>query len=145
MQMECKDGCMKGEVKCFWRDDLKQAKACYKCNTHKRLCTKDGVGQKGSEAGPSKKRKVVVEKVEKGKGKEKEVDIWGEILAELWGLWADMQEFWGEFQNMVQVGNHIARHMKAVARDVCDLADHFVLGNGVQREVEEEALEGTLQ
>ncbi|KIM80446.1 hypothetical protein PILCRDRAFT_9628 [Piloderma croceum F 1598] len=69
------DGCAKSGVKCFWRDDSRWAKACRECNTLKRLCTKDGVGQKGLEAGPSKKRKV-----DKGKGKEKEVDMWEHLM-----------------------------------------------------------------
>ncbi|KIM74989.1 hypothetical protein PILCRDRAFT_92307 [Piloderma croceum F 1598] len=106
-----------------------------------------GVGSRksrGSEAGPLKKRKVVVEKVEKGKGKEKEVDVWGEILVELQGLRVDMWEFHGEFQNAAWVGNHIAKDMKVVAGDVCNMADYLVPQNGVQGEVEEEALEGTL-
>ena len=48
------DGCERAEIK---------------CNAHKKTCTENGVGQMGLEAGPLKKRRVVLTK---GKGKERE-------------------------------------------------------------------------
>ena len=60
--------CRKGGRKCFWPEALSRAKACHQCSSLKAKCVV--VGQESSEAGPSKKRKVAVDK---GKGKAKEV------------------------------------------------------------------------
>ena len=60
--------CQKGGRKCFWPEASWQAKACHLCSALKAKCVV--AGQESSEARPSKKRKVAVDK---GKGKAKEV------------------------------------------------------------------------
>ena len=59
--------CRKREKKCLWPEVSSRTKACHSCSALKVKCVVPG---EESEAGPSKKRKVAVDK---GKGKAKEV------------------------------------------------------------------------
>ena len=80
-----------------------------------------------SEARPSKKRKVGVDK---GKGKAKvevepEFSLW-EVVEELQGLREDLWEFQKEFRHAVRVGDQVASQLRKVNTDLNDLADFFM-------------------
>jgi hypothetical protein len=139
-----------GEV-CLWRDSAR-ARACRACHNSKRECPvpdtrpdtrKGGVGKDGSEAGteagPSKKRKVAP----KGKGKGKELpalelgeDVGTALLTEIRGLRED-------FRGLGEVGKAILRLLDATKNDV-----EYIAGVVEKREmdnagVEVEGVEGT--
>ena len=61
--------CQKRERKCLWPEALPRTRACHSCSALKVKCVVPG---EESEAGPSKKRKVAVDK---GKGKAKEAKV----------------------------------------------------------------------
>jgi hypothetical protein len=139
-----------GEV-CLWRDSAR-ARACRACHNSKKECPvpdtrpdtrKGGVGKDGSEAGteagPSKKRKVAP----KGKGKGKELpalelgeDVGTALLTEIRGLRDD-------FRALGEVGKAILRLLDATKNDV-----EYIAGVVEKREmdnagVEVEGVEGT--
>jgi hypothetical protein len=139
-----------GEV-CLWRDSS-WARACRACHNSKRECPvlntrpdtrKGGAGKDGSEAGtdagPSKKRKVAP----KGKGKGKELpalelseDVGTALLTEIQGLRED-------FRSLGEVGKAILRLLDATKNDV-----EYIAGVVEKREmdnagVEVEGVEGT--
>jgi hypothetical protein len=139
-----------GEV-CLWRDSA-WARACRACHNSKRECPvpdtrpdtrkggvrKDGL-EAGTEAGPSKKRKVAP----KGKGKRKELpalelgeDVGMVLLTEIRGLRDD-------FRALGEVGKAILRLLDATKNDV-----EYIAGVVEKREmdntgVEVEGVEGT--
>ena len=83
----------KREKKCLWPEATLRTKACHSCSALKVKCVVPG---EESEAGPSKKRKVAVDK---GKGKAKEVKVmksepefgFRELVEELRGLRQDLK------------------------------------------------------
>jgi hypothetical protein len=103
--------CQKREKKCLWPEVSPRTKACHSCGTLKVECLVPG---EESEAGPSKKRKVAVDK---GKGKAKEVKVtksepefgFRELVEELRGLRQDLKDFRTDLRSThriaVQVSN----------------------------------------
>ena len=88
-------------------------------------------GEESLEAGPSKKRKVVVDK---GKGKAKEVKEmksepefgFRELVEELHGLRQDLREFRTDLRSTHCIAMQIANQTADVAENVEDLTRHFV-------------------
>ena len=128
------EGCMKSGEKCFWRDSP-QATACRHCNLNKKMC-EVGAGKEGSEAGPSKKRKVAA----KGKGKEKEklelesglgVDA-GALLEEMRGMREEMEGLRAEFRSLADIGKAVVRLLKMANRNVEFIADQMDSGSDVE-------------
>ena len=96
------------------------------CSAQKAKCIV--AGSELLEAGPSKRKKVAMDK---GKGRAKEVKeaksepefrFW-EVVEELWGLRQDLREL----QSTHCVAMQIANQMADVANDVEDMTKHFVL------------------
>jgi hypothetical protein len=132
------EGCARSGEKCFWRDSPR-ATACRHCNLNKKTC-EVGAGKEGSEAGPSKKRKVAA----KGKGKEKEksepesglgADAGAALLAEMRGMREEIEGLRAEFRTFVNVGKAIVRLLKTTNGNVEFIADQMDsgsdAGNGV--------------
>ena len=143
------DGCDKAEVKCFWWEDLLQAKACHECSVHKKLCQENGVGQMESEAGPSKKRRVVATK---GKGKEREksepevgASAVAALLEEMRGVREETREVKGaitglrdEVRALGNVGRALVKVIEAAGGDVGYIADLLFRVHGVRGETEKD-------
>ena len=120
--------CWKGERKCLWPEASSQTKACHSCSALKVKCV---VAGEESEAGPSKKRKVAVDK---GKGKAKEVKEtkselefgFQELVEELCRLRQDLKELRMDFRSTHRVAVQIANRTVDMANDLEDVARHFV-------------------
>ena len=116
--------CWKGGQKCFWPEASSRAKAYHQCSFLKAKCIV--VGQESLEAGPSKKRKVAVDK---GKGKAKEVKEtksepefgFQQLVEELHGLRQDLREFRTDLRSTHRVTVQIANQTVAVANDMEDM------------------------
>ena len=121
--------CWKGDRKCLWLEALSRTKACHSCSALKVKCVM--AGQESSEAGPSKKRKVAVDK---GKGKAEEVKEtkskpefrFRELVEELCGLRQDLRELRTDFRSTHHVAMQISNLTGDIADSVEDMARHFV-------------------
>ena len=88
-------------------------------------------GEKSSEAGPSKKRKVATDK---GKRKAKEVKEtksklefgFRELVEELRGLRQDLREFRTDLRSTHRIAVQIANQAADIADSVEDMTRHFV-------------------
>ena len=114
---------------CLWPEVSSRTKACHSCSALKVKCVV--VGEESSEAGPSKKGKVAVDK---GKGKAKKVKEtksepefgFRELVEELQGLRQDLREFWMDLWSMHHVAMQIANQTADVVDNMEDLTKHFV-------------------
>ena len=139
---------------CLWPEVSSRTKACHSCSALKVKCVV--AGEESSEARPSKKEKVAVDK---GKGKAKEVKEtkselkfrFQELVEELRGLRQDLREFWMDLWSMHRVAVQISNRTADIGNDLEDVARHFIPyaveqeegeGNsGNAREVEDEVEE----
>ena len=120
--------CQKRERKCLWPEASPRTRACHSCSALKVKCIVPG---EESEAGPSKKRKVAVDK---GKGKAKEVKVtksepefgFRELVEELRGLRQDLKELRTDLRSTHRVAVQVSRQTGDIADCVEDLAKYFV-------------------
>ena len=121
--------CRKWERKCLWPEASSRTKACHSCSALKVKCLVPG--EESSEAGPSKKRKVAVDK---GKGKAKMVKEtksepefgFRELVEELRGLRQDLKELWMDLWSTHCVAVQVSNQMGDIVDSVEDLAKYFV-------------------
>jgi hypothetical protein len=122
----CKE-CQKRERKCLWPEASPQTRACHSCSALKVKCVVPG---EESEAGPSKKRKVAVDK---GKGKAKETKVtksepefgFRELIEELRGLRQDLKELRTDLWSTHRVAVQVSRQTGDIADSVEDMARFF--------------------
>ena len=146
--------CRKREQKCLWPEASSQTKACHSCSALKVKCLV--LGEESSEAGPSKKRKVAVDK---GKGKAKEVKEkksepefgFRELVEELRGLRQDLRELRTDLRSTHRIAVQVSNQMGDIADSVEDMARFFVpyqkeeAGNSRNAREAEDDEEETLQ
>ena len=121
--------CQKRERKCLWPEASSCTKACHSCSTLKVKCLVPG--EESSEARPSKKRKVAVDK---GKGKAKEVKemksepefgFW-ELVEELRGLRQDLRELRTDLRSTHRIAVQVSNQMGDIADSMEDMVRYFV-------------------
>ena len=121
--------CRKRDHKCLWPEASSCTKACHLCSALKVKCLVPG--EESSEARPSTKRKVAMDK---GKGKAKEAREtksepefgFRELVEELRGLRLDLREFRTDLQSTHHVAVQVSNRTADIADSVEDLARYFV-------------------